>query len=205
MEEFPPPPPDPALSGGAPDDATNPSGVGPATPAGAQDPAADDARRKPTAAERIAALLEAILCSDYPTQLALAATFAVFGLQPFTPEGTLSASYVFLLSMADTLFLVGLIMLFLRAHGEHPRDVLLGSRPLGPELRAGIPLTLIVLIIAATALLAVQKLVPGLHNVERNPMQDLIRTPLNVAMFAVTAVVAGGVREEIQRAFLVHR
>ena len=205
MEEFPPPPAsDPPVSGGAPDASTptDPSGVGQTT---AQDGSTDDARRKPTTAERVVALLEVILCSDYPTQLALAATFAAFGLRPFTPEGTLSAGYVFLLSIADTLFLVGLIVVFLKTHGEHPRDVLFGSRSLGPELRAGIPLTAIVLIVATAALMVVQKLAPGLHNVERNPMQDLIRTPLNVAMFAVTAVVAGGIREEIQRAFLLHR
>jgi len=206
MAEFPPAPaPDPALSDAASDGST-PTGTAdvPPTPDLA-DQSRTGARPRPTAAERIVALLEVILCSDYPTQLALAATFAAFGLQPFGSDGTLSANYVFLLSIADTIFLIGLVVIFLKAHGERPRDIFLGRRPLGAELRVGIPLTLVVFTVAATALLAVQKLAPGLHNVERNPMQDLIRTPLNVALFAVIAVVAGGVREEVQRAFLLHR
>ena len=46
---------------------------------------------------------------------------------------------------------------------------------------------------------------PGLHNVAHNPLQDLIRGPRNAAIFAIVVVVAGGVREEIQRAFVLHR
>ena len=38
-----------------------------------------------------------------------------------------------------------------------------------------------------------------------NPLQDLIRGPRNAGMFAIVVVVAGGVREEIQRAFVLHR
>ena len=38
-----------------------------------------------------------------------------------------------------------------------------------------------------------------------NPLQDLIRTPRDAAVFAVVVVVAGGLREEIQRAFLLRR
>ena len=46
---------------------------------------------------------------------------------------------------------------------------------------------------------------PGLHNVVHNPLQDLIRGPRNAGIFAIVVVVAGGVREEIQRAFVLHR
>jgi membrane protease YdiL (CAAX protease family) len=151
------------------------------------------------------ALLEVILCSDYPTQLALAATFRAWGWQVIGPDGTLSASFVFFLSLTDTVFLLGLILLFLWAHNERARDIFLGTRPIGREVRLGLPLTLGAFAIAASVLLIVQQVAPGLHTVPRNPMQDLIRTPLNVAMFAVLAVVAGGVREELQRAFLIHR
>ena len=37
---------------------------------------------RPTAAERTIALLEVLLCSDYPTQLALGATLIVLGWAP---------------------------------------------------------------------------------------------------------------------------
>ncbi len=46
---------------------------------------------------------------------------------------------------------------------------------------------------------------PGLRNVAHNPLQDLMNGPRNAAIFAIVVVVAGGVREEIQRAFVLHR
>ena len=165
----------------------------------------ENTRPRPSAAERVVALLEVILCSDYPTQLALGATFSARGWSPVAADGSLSASYVFTLSIADTVFLLGLILLFLRAHGEHPREIFFGQRSFRTELLAGLPLTLAVFAIVTAVLVVVQQLAPGLHTVVRNPMQDLIKTPLNVAMFAIVAVVAGGVREELQRGFLIHR
>jgi CAAX protease family protein len=155
--------------------------------------------------ERAVALLEVLLCSDYPTQLALGATFASFGFRPFGPGG-LAVGYVVSLSLADTALLVGLIFLFLHAHGERPRDVFLGSRPVAREaILVGVPLTFVALAIAAAVLLLIQRFAPSLHTVEHNPFQQLIRTPRDAALFAVVVIVAGGVREEIQRAFLLHR
>jgi membrane protease YdiL (CAAX protease family) len=54
-------------------------------------------------------------------------------------------------------------------------------------------------------LIGVRLLVPWLHTVEHNPLQDLLRTPRDAWLFALVVVVAGGIREEIQRAFLLHR
>jgi len=47
--------------------------------------------------------------------------------------------------------------------------------------------------------------VPSLHNLPKNPLQDLIHGPRDFLLFGVVVVVAGGVREEIQRAFILHR
>jgi uncharacterized protein len=47
---------------------------------------------------------------------------------------------------------------------------------------------------------------PWLHNVETNPLEDLASGgAMNAGLFAVVAIFAGGVREELQRAFLLHR
>jgi membrane protease YdiL (CAAX protease family) len=95
--------------------------------------------------------------------------------------------------------------MFLRAHGEDPRDVFFGTAPIGPEIRRGIGLIFVALILAAVVMLTVQLLAPRLHNVTHNPLQDLIRTPLQAALFGIVVVVAGGVREELQRAFVLRR
>ena len=43
------------------------------------------------------------------------------------------------------------------------------------------------------------------HTVETNPLQSLLTSPRDAWLFALVVLVAGGVREEIQRAFLLHR
>jgi membrane protease YdiL (CAAX protease family) len=101
--------------------------------------------------------------------------------------------------------LIGLVLLLLHAHGERPRDVLFGRRPIVGEAILGLPMILIALGIAAAVLLTVQRFAPTLHTVEQNPLQDLLRSPRDAWLFALVVIVAGGVREEIQRAFLLHR
>jgi membrane protease YdiL (CAAX protease family) len=46
---------------------------------------------------------------------------------------------------------------------------------------------------------------PHLHNVARNPLEDMLQNRRDAMIFAVVGMVAGGVREEIQRAFILHR
>lgn len=160
--------------------------------------------RVPTGAERVVALLEVLLCSDFPTQLALAATFAYFGFRPLV-DGSLNLTYVAVLSFADTLLLLGLVWLFLKAHGESPRAALLGDRPLLSEARAGIPLLFVAFAVAVVVMLAAQTFAPWLHTVPHNPLEDLVNSPVQAAVFALVLIVAGGIREEVQRAFLLRR
>jgi membrane protease YdiL (CAAX protease family) len=175
----------------------------PETPPAA--PPAVSAIPTPTISERAVALLEVILCSDYPTQLALGATFAAFGIQPLGADRSLQIGYVALLSLLDTVFLVGLMLLFMRTHGERPRDIFLGPVDIPREIRRGVPLSLLALFIAATVMLTIQVVAPWLHTVDSNPLQDLVRSPRDIALFGLVVVVAGGVREELQRAFLLRR
>ena len=156
-------------------------------------------------AARLVALLEILLCSDFPTQYAIGNTLGAFGILPKTAHGDLSVTFVVALSLADTAVLIGLIFFFLSRHGERPRDVFLGSRPIGGEIRLGLPMTLVVFAIAVAVLGIVQFVAPHLHNVPQNPLQDMLRRPRDAGLFAVVVVIAGGVREEIQRGFILHR
>jgi uncharacterized protein len=158
----------------------------------------------PTLADRTVALMEVILCSDYPTQLALASTFAAFGYRPMV-NGHLNVAYVASLSLLDTALLLGLILLFLQAHGERPRELFLGTRSLWTEMMIGIPLTFAATLIAIVVLGAIRFLSPSLHDVAQNPLQALMHTRRDALVFGIVVVVAGGVREEIQRVFLLRR
>jgi membrane protease YdiL (CAAX protease family) len=53
--------------------------------------------------------------------------------------------------------------------------------------------------------LAIRLWAPSLHNVPENPLESLLGTRAGLLMFLVVVIVAGGVREELQRAFLLHR
>ena len=165
----------------------------------------DDRRHQPSiATQRVVAILEILICSDFPTQVAIGATMAAIGFAPST-GGRLNVAYVVGVSLADTVALVSLILLFLWAHGERARDVLLGRRPVLGEIAAGVPLVLVAIGIGIGVLAAIQTFAPRLHTVEHNPLQELLRSPRDAWLFAFVVVVAGGVREEIQRAFLLHR
>jgi len=67
------------------------------------------------------------------------------------------------------------------------------------------PLIIGALAVAIVVIGGLRILAPSLHNLARNPLQDLIQGPRDAVLFAVVVVVAGGIREEIQRAFILHR
>ncbi len=162
-------------------------------------------RHGPGWAPRLVAIVEILLCSDYPTQLVIGALLATSGVGSFDAHGALAARYVVILSLADAVVLVALILLLLAAHGESPRAVLLGRRPIAREAAAGVPLVFVALGIGILVLAPIQHFAPWLHTVPHNPLQALIRTPRNALLFAIVVIVAGGVREEIQRAFILSR
>jgi membrane protease YdiL (CAAX protease family) len=186
-------------------------GQGSVIPSDISEPLASDPQltpipeRAPTAAERLSAFAEVLICSDYPTQLVLGSALALAGYSPLTPAGGLDIQFVVLLSFLDTIALIGLILLFLRAHGERPRDVLIGDKPIVPEAISGLLLSVACVGITIAVLLTIQLVAPSLHTVDHNPLEDLIGTPRNILIFGVVVVIAGGVREEVQRAFLLHR
>lgn len=159
----------------------------------------------PSLDQRVVAVAEVLLCSSYPTQLLLGGTFAALGFRSQSTHGTLDLGFVVALSLADTVLLVGLMLILMRARGDRPRAIFFSGRRFLTEARFGVPMTALAFLIALLGLLAVRALAPWLHTVEHNPLQELIRTPLDAAMFAVVVVVAGGVREELQRAFLLNR
>ncbi len=158
-----------------------------------------------SAAERLAALVEVVACSGFPTQILVALALGVAGLRPIDGAGHLSRAWVVALSLSDAALVVGLILWFMRLHGERPWHALFGTRPIAGEAIAGVPLIIVVFALVVVIMSVVQRLAPWMHNVPRNPLQDMIRTPRDAWVFGVVVVVSGGVREEIQRAFVLRR
>lgn len=164
-----------------------------------------ETRRKILPAERFAAAAEVILCSGFPTQVLLIGALAAAGMPMRGENGQLSPPFIFLLSMLDTFLVVGLVLLLLRAHGESPRAVLLGSRPVLREAMFGIAVLPLIFLGILAVLVLIVSVAPGLHNIPRNPFEDLLRTRGDAVAFGFVVMIAGGVREEIQRGFILHR
>lgn len=154
---------------------------------------------------RLVAVVEILLCSSVPTQLALAGALQAAGVSMFDAAGRLSLQYVLILSIADTLLLAGLMVMITRSHGESVRELWLGRTPVTPEIVRGVLLIPMVFVLVVVLLNLMRLFTPWLHNVETNPLEQLATTPGEAAVFAVIAIVAGGVREEMQRAFLLRR
>lgn len=154
---------------------------------------------------RLVAIVEILLCSSVPTQLALAGLLRVAGYPVFEPDGALSLPFVVLLSVGDTALLILLMVVITRSHGESVRELWLGAGPIRPELVRGVLLIPVVFVVVVLLLNGLRLVAPWLHNVETNPLEQLAKTPGEAALFAVVAILAGGLREELQRAFLLRR
>jgi membrane protease YdiL (CAAX protease family) len=154
---------------------------------------------------RLLAIIEILACSGYPTQVAIAGTLAAAGVVPYDADGQLATRYVFAVTLIDAAAVVGLAAVFLRAHGERGAEVFFGRRPRAREALVGLLHVPVVLAAAGVVLFAAARLVPWLHNVAANPFEGLIRTPADALRFSLVAIIGGGVREEVQRAFILHR
>ncbi len=154
---------------------------------------------------RLRSLLEILLCSGYPTQLLILGTLRAAGVPARQPNGELSLAFVSILTLADTVLVVGLIVLFLMANDERPRDVFVGPRRADREAALGVLLIPVSFFIAASALVVANLVAPWLHNVARSPFESMLRTAWQQVILAFVVTVAGGLREELQRAFVLHR
>ena len=168
-------------------------------PAGADEPPAPSLHRRLTAAG------EVVLCSGFPTQLTLVVVLGLLGAGPTEGSGDLSLAYVVTLSMVDAAVILALVWMLMRARGEHPVAVMVGRRPIRSELLLGLALVPAALLVVAAAFTILSRVAPELRNVPENPLEALITTPAAAMTFAAVAVIAGGLREEVQRAFILRR
>jgi membrane protease YdiL (CAAX protease family) len=150
------------------------------------------------------ALLQIVACSSYPTQILTMAALMLLGFRHVANPDDWSLVYVGTVLLIDSVLLVGLAIAFLRLHGERPTDVFLGMQPVAGEVVRGILLVPIVFLMVAVIALVVQRYAPWLHN-DVNPFQTLIRAPNGILVVGALSIIVGGLREEVQRAFVLHR
>lgn len=155
--------------------------------------------------ERLGAAVECLLCSGLPSQVLLMLVLNGLGMRMRLADGRLSPPFVFTLSLVDAAVVIGLVVLLLRAHHESVRTVLFSGGGYLREAFIGLALLPAVFMAVLLALVLILKFAPQLHNVPRNPLEDMLTTRGDALIFAAVVMIAGGVREEVQRGFILHR
>ncbi len=151
------------------------------------------------------ALLEVLAVSGVPTQITIYFLLVFVVGMPMPTTTNVPLGFFATLSLLDTAAVALLIRSFLWLSGERSRDVFLGSRPVRGEALRGLALAPVVFLGVTGTVLVVRLLVPWTHTVAHNPLEAYLQTPLEAGIFLVVVVLAGGVREELQRAFILHR
>ena len=154
---------------------------------------------------RLLAVGEVVLCSSVPTQLLIGELLSAAGWATGTAS-TLELPFVLTLLLADTLIVIVLMVWLTRVHGESPSALWLGAARPRRELFVGLLLVPVVFLMVVILLNGLRLFAPWLHDVTTNPLEQLAgNTPISAATFGLVAILAGGVREELQRAFVLRR
>ena len=159
----------------------------------------------PLPGERPLALLEILIVSGILTDI-LAVLLAgwLTGLGREGVHARPGGLFVFL--MISTAFILGAAALFQRLHRDNPA-LHLRFRPAGSWTRelAAVAACLPVVFVTLWATELLITLVDPKAIQQINPILAMIRTPSDLALFMVSGVIAGGLREEVQRAFIIRR
>jgi membrane protease YdiL (CAAX protease family) len=160
---------------------------------------------RPETGSTATAVFEVVAASGFPTQIALGLLLVAVGLRPFGPDGQLSMTYLAVLMPADMVLLVALVVWRIRAGGERVADVLVGRRNVARESWLGLGLIPVVFGGVLVVMVALRTLWPALHNVDANPFEALVRSRRDALVLGVLVITTGGLKEEVQRAFVLHR
>lgn len=145
-----------------------------------------------------------VCCGQIPTQTSIAAVLMLIGV-PADVNGQVTLTFFAALTLIDTVIVIALMRVFLADSNESAAEVFFGIRRWTREAALGIIFTPLVLVGALAVVAAIRTLVPSLHNVPISPFESFFDTPARALVFTFVAIVAGGVREELQRGFLLHR
>lgn len=170
-------------------------------PAGAAVPIAV----RPNPIPRWLAIVEVIAVSGIPTGLVVAVVIVLLtNIQPFD-DGGMTLEFLATVMLLDTALIALLIRVFLELAGEDSRTVFIGRRPVWGEMWRGLALVPVMFAGVTVVVLGLRAFMPWLNTVTVSPLEQYMKTPLDASIFLVVVVLGGGVREELQRAFILHR
>lgn len=155
------------------------------------------------------AILQTIAVCGIPTQvvvfIGLVFTTDLIDLGSLSNGYPLSLEATAIITLLDTALIALLIRVFLELGGEDSKTVFLGWRPVWPELWRGLAFVPVVFIALVIIINVIRLVAPGLDTVEVSPHEGYLANPMDAAVFVIVVVLGGGVREELQRAFILNR
>ena len=151
------------------------------------------------------AALQVVLICGIPTQIVAGVALALGAGIPLFDGNGVSFQFIAMVSLIDTAFISVLIRVFLTLSDEDSSSVFIGRRPIGGEVLRGLASLPIVFLAVTGVVMALRTFAPWTHTVKVSPFDAFFRSPLESAIFLVVVILAGGVREELQRGFILHR
>ena len=152
--------------------------------------------------DRIQALIEVLLLAGLMSSILAALPFALRpnGREHLLGDVRMMAGYILLEAIITLL----LLFLVLKAHGETLASLGIHWNQWRTNVLLGLATVLVLFVLNYIISLIFQFYLPRYY-LERNPLTDLIRTPKDLLLFIGTALIAGGFKEEFQRAFILRR
>jgi uncharacterized protein len=162
----------------------------------------DEPQHKPLV-EKSLAVLEVLLLSGIISSSLAYLPFSLFyGKKADVIASDVKVLSVFLLLESIIAFL--LLAAILRIHGERIRDMGLSWERWKSNLSLGLALVPILFFINAIGDFVFRVYLPKYY-LEQNPLISIIHSPQQLVLFIFTALIAGGIKEELQRAFILRR
>lgn len=158
----------------------------------------DEQRSGDRIAERVAAFLEVLLVALFGSLLTLA-LFQAVGVNPIA-----NARSVVAFMVSESVFTLLVVVLMLRFRGQRVSD--LGISRVGWANELGLGFLVLPVLFGSTVVVGLffHRFFPQLVQAD-NPLLDLVRSPLDLVLFMLSSVWVGGVKEEVQRAFILNR
>ena len=154
-------------------------------------------------AVRLRAFIEVVLLSGLISSYLAALIFSAFHRKrvDLLAMDAAAVSAFILLEAAFTLLL---LVLILKSHRESICSLGLQWERWKSYLLLGLGLVPFFFLINALVAFVFQAYLPKYY-VEQNPLTEIIQTPQQLTLFIISGLVAGGIKEELQRAFILSR
>jgi membrane protease YdiL (CAAX protease family) len=153
--------------------------------------------------DRVQAIFEIILVSGLISSFL---AYLPFSALPGWSAGLLlnSARYVSLYLLLESGITLLLMATILKARGESLHGLGLCLDRWKPNVTVGLLVVPFLFLINAAINLFFRVYLPRYYT-EQNPLTESVRSPQQLLLFIVAALIAGGIKEEVQRAFILNR